>query len=267
MKRLFLSAVLALAAAAAVAAEPLTIATGKAGGGYDARAQQIAQRLYQRGTEAEVANLNGSDEISLAVCGGRADVGLMQIDAMYARSLEGCTMKPVAVYGTEYAFLLFPPRSSKDELSDLGASDAILVDTIGSGTDLFWRTIVKIENSDDGSKDAWASARAVNDPLELAQASAEMGDIAAVLLVRKPDSPHITRLLDLGWTLGEMWDRDINDLSFNGGSLYIAEKATVQFGKRRFRAWAYAVRSFIAVSSKVAAGDRTMFAAITGAAQ
>lgn len=251
-----------------VSAEALTIATGKAGGGYDRRAIQIEQRLEQRGIEAQILNLNGSDEISLAVCAGRAGLGIMQIDAIYARSLEGCQMKAVASYGAEVALLLFPPRAKHDELSDLGPGSAVLVDTIGSGTDLFWRTIVRIETGEHGSGDDWAQARAVNDPLELANASAEMGEIHAVLLVRKPDSPDVQSLLGQGWTVGELWDRNLDDLEFNGGKLYLAQKLTIPTpGGKTVKAWGYTVRSFIAVPRAVADGDRQRFASITAAAQ
>ncbi len=249
-------------------AEALTIASGKPGGGYDRRAIQIEQRLEQRGIEAQILNLNGSDEISLALCAGRAGLGIMQIDAIYARSLEGCQMKAVASYGAEVALLLFPPRSPNDELSDLGPGSAVLVDTIGSGSDLFWRTLVKIETGENGSGDAWAQARAVNDPLELANASAEMGEIHAVLLVRKAESADVQALLGQGWTLGELWDRNIDDLEFNGGQLYLSEKQTVPTpGGKTVKAWGYTVRSFIAVPRAVADGDRQRFAAITAAAQ
>lgn len=258
---------LALALASTATAEPLTIATGKSGGGYDKRAQQIAERLTQRGTQTIIANKNGSDEISLALCNGTADLGIMQIDAIYARAQEGCSVKPVAIYGQEYAFLLFPPRANNDELDELTAQDAVLVDTIGSGSDLFWRTIVKIELGDEGTGDEWASARIINDPIELANASAEMGDITAMVLVRKSDSADITRLLDQGWQLGTFWDRDIDDLQFNGTPLYESEKAKVAWGNKSARAYAYSVRSIIAVSQKIANGDRKLFATITGAAQ
>ena len=260
--------VLALLVASVGFAEPLTIAAGKPGGGYDRRALQIEQRLEQRGIDAQVLNLNGSDEISLAVCAGRAALGIMQVDAVYARSLEGCQMKAVASYGSEAAVLLFPPRSPHDALSDLGPGSAILVDTIGSGTDLFWRTLVKIETGENGSGDDWAQARAVNDPLELANASAEMGEIHAVLLVRKAESPDVQALLGQGWTLGELWDRNIDDLQFNGGQLYLSEKLSIPTpGGKSAKAWGYAVRSFIAVTRAVADGDRQRFAAITAAAQ
>lgn len=263
---------LALAAGLSMAglasAEVLTIATGKAGGGYDRRAIQIEQRLEQRGVDAQIVNLNGSDEISLAVCAMRADLGIMQIDALYARSLEGCQMKAVASYGSEVALLLFPPRSPHDELGDLGPGSAVLVDTIGSGSDLFWRTLIKIETGQDGSGDGWASARAVNDPLDLANASAEMGEIHAVLLVRKPESADVQALLGQGWTVGELWDRDVTDLEFNGGPLYLSEKLKIPTpGGKTIKAWGYVVRSFIAVPRAVADGDRQRFAAITAAAQ
>lgn len=247
-------------------AEAVTIATGKPGGGYDRRAQEIAQRLEQRGQAVEVVNLNGSDEISLAVCGGRAGLGLMQIDAIYARAMDmGCDLKPVGVYGTEYAMLLIPPGADKDELDDFGAGDAILADTIGSGSDLWLRTAIGIETGEDGDGDEWAKVRIVNDPLELAHASASMGEINAVLLVRKPNSPDVIRLLDLGWTLGYLWDRDLDDLTFKGQPLYAGEKIAISVSSGKQKNWAYQVRSFIVASQKIATGDRKVFAAITAA--
>lgn len=251
-----------------VSADALTIAAGKPGGGYDRRAQQMEQRLEQRGIEAQIVNLNGSDEISLAVCAGRAGIGIMQIDAIYARSLEGCQMKAVAAYGTEMALLLFPPRSDNDQLSDLGPGSAVMVDTIGSGADLFWRTIARIETGEDGDGDEWASARAVNDPIELANASAGMGEIQAVLMVQKPDNAALQALLGQGWTVGELWDRDIDDLDFNGGPLYLADEMTIPTPSgKNTSAWGYGVRSFVTVPQTVATGDRLRFAAITAAAQ
>lgn len=261
-------AMLSLIAKPAAAAEAqYVIATGKAGGGYDKRAQDMAERLKQRQMLTDVINLNGSDEISLAVCGKRAQIGIMQVDAIYARSLEGCTMKPVGVYGEEVAVILFPPKSDMDELSDLTAQSAVMVDTIGSGSDLFWNTIVRIETGDDGSGDEWAKARVVNDPLELAVASATMGDVQALVLVRKPDSPDITRLLELGWTMGELWDKDVNDLQFRGAELYESAKIDIRYGASKARDYGYVVRSFIVVGNDVANGDRNAYAAIVKAAQ
>lgn len=263
----FLCAALAFLACSPALAD-FSIATGKPGGGYDRRALQIEQRLEQRGIIATVTNMAGSDEISLSLCGGRADLGILQIDAIYARSLEGCQMKAVGSYGAEAALILFPPRADHDALSDLGPGSAVLVDTIGSGSELFWRTIVRIETGEDGSADEWALARVVNDPLGLANTSAEMGEIDAVVLVRKPESADVQALLGQGWTLGELWDRDINDLEFNGAPLYRSEKLKVPTpGGKTVKAWGYEVRSFITVPRALADGDRQRFAAITAAAQ
>lgn len=268
MKTMITVALATLGLATTAFAEPLVIATGKDGGGYDKAAREVSQRLAQRQIANTVLNLNGSEEISLAVCGGAADIGWMQIDAIYARAMEGCTMKAVGLYGDEVAVILFPPRADHDELSDLSAKDAVLVDTIGSGSSLFWATMARIEKGPDGSGDKWAEARAVFDPVSLAHTSAELAEIQAVVLVRKPDSPDITRLLDLGWTLGELWDKDINDLNFNGGELYESLKVEITPpGKKKVRNYGYKVRSFVVVSDKLARGDRNTFSVIAGAVQ
>jgi hypothetical protein len=249
------------------AADPMVIAAGKEGKGYDAKAKEIAERMKQRGIPTTVSNLNGSDEISLAVCSGQAQIGIMQIDAVYARAQDGCTLKAVGIYGTEIGVILFPPNSDYDELSDLTEADTIAVDTIGSGTALFWSTLVKIENSKDGSGDEWAKTKVSYDPIELANTNASMGSIKALLLVRKPDSPDISSLLELGWTLGYLYDKDINDLTFNGGSLYESAKVKVTYSDTYVKNWTYAVRSFIVVNSKVANGDRQVFQTIAASLQ
>lgn len=240
-------------------AEPLTIAAGKPGGGYDAKAQQMATRLEQRNVDTTVVNMNGSDEISLAVCSGKADMGIMQIDAAFARSMDGCTMKAVANYGTEVAVLLVPPKAKIQKLKNFTVENRILVDTIGSGTDLFWRTIVAIDQGPDGSKDEWSKAQAVNDPLALAQPLASMNDIQAVLLVRKSQSSDISNLLSAGWTVAELWDKDVNHQMFNGVALY--EPISGDLG------WIYKVRSFIMTTQAIANGDRALFTSIVSASQ
>lgn len=177
-------------------------------------------------------------------------------------------MKALGSNGAEAALILFPPHAKHDQLSDLSAQSAVLVDTIGSGTDLFWHTIVRIEQGEDGSKDDWSNARVVNDPLELANVSAEMGEIDAVILVRKVDSPDVKNLLGQGWSLGELWDRDIDDLEFNGLPLYQSVKQSVaQQGSKNVTAWGYEVRSLVTVRRSFAEGDRMRFATITAATQ
>ncbi|MGB0660387.1 MAG: hypothetical protein ACPGNV_09430 [Mangrovicoccus sp.] len=258
-------------AASSVAAQAadLTIAVGQPGRGYEARGLEIGQRLAQRGYDVTVENFEGSDAISLAVCDGRADVGIMQIDAIYARGAENCSLKTVGSYGDEYAFLLFPPKSKNDELSDLGEGDKILVDTIGSGTELFWRTIVSIETGDKGNKSKWAKATPIYDLTILADTMASAGEIDALLVVGIPTNAEVLGLLEKGWELGELWDKDINDMNFRGGSLYEYEKVEIKV-PGRWRALkddAYVVPSFIVVRDELAATDRRAYGDIAAAAQ
>ena len=70
-------------------AEDLVITAGKKGGGYHKKAEEIAVRLEQRGHDVEVVNYNGSDETTLAMFEGEAQIGIGHIDAVDARRLEG----------------------------------------------------------------------------------------------------------------------------------------------------------------------------------
>ena len=90
-------------------AKDLVIAAGKEGGGYHKKAEEIAVRLDQRGHNVEVVNYNGSDEITLAMCKGEAQIGIGQIDAVDARRLEGCRLHPAADYGAEVNFFIISP--------------------------------------------------------------------------------------------------------------------------------------------------------------
>lgn len=235
MKLIFaLTTILATAAFPALS-EPLIIAAGKPSGGYDSAAQTLSQRLSQRNTDSAVVNYNGSDEISLALCQKAADIGYAQIDAIYARGQEGCFLKPIGIYGIEYATIWFPPKSKLNELEDLDSSHKVLVDTIGSGSELFWNTIVGIEtNPDMGSQDSWASAQPVYEPLDMAQTLGSFGEIDAVLIVRKPGSNDFTSLEEAGWTQGWVYDKDINDLEFNDVSLYSSDSDYQTYEVRSF---------------------------------
>ncbi|WP_282091308.1 hypothetical protein [Epibacterium ulvae] len=264
MKKLALTIALLLGTPAL--AEDISIATGKLGGGYDAAANSLQQRLEQRGFDVEIDNYAGSDEITLALCSGDANLGIAQIDAVDARASEGCNLKPVGVYGEEIAVILFPPKSRLDELDDITADHAVLVDTIGSGTDLFWHTIVRIETGDDGNKSAWSKVRPVNEPVDLAETLASFGEIDAVMMVRTPKSPDIENLLKRGWTLGELHDKDLDDYKFGDASLYEGRKITLKGSYRKQKGYGYTVRSFYLVTSDLAA-DRKAFSTIAGAAR
>lgn len=249
-----LAAALALSATSVMAqdkASPVTIAAGMQGGGYDKFAKTMATRMSQRGyTAVTVSNNNGSDAITLAACNGKADVWIAQVDAIYTRYQEGCVLSPVADYGTEVAVLLVPPKSNIDELADLTDKDHIATDGIGSGTELFWKTIVAIENSDNGTKAAWSRAGMVESSPEMLNTMANFGDIQAALLVRKTDNEQIKMLLNQGWKTAELWDKDINDEEFNNLPLYESGEATFNFSKGEVSNWVYNVRSFVGVTKK-----------------
>ena len=254
LKSILWAIVLAIAPYGAYAQDknaPVVIAAGMQGGGYDKFAKTMVQRMSQRGyVNVTVSNNNGSDAITLAACNAKADVAITQIDALYIRYQEGCVLTPVADYGTEYAMLLVPPKSKISKLSQLGEGDAIAVDGLGSGSELFFKTIVSIENSDDGSKSAWAKAKPVESATNQLTTMANFGDIKAALLVRKKDSDDIVMLLNQGWTIAELWDKDIDDREFNNLPLYESSKVEITFIKGKTKNWAYAVRSFIVVSKQ-----------------
>jgi hypothetical protein len=256
---IILAAAIALSATASMAQDktsPVTIAAGMSGGGYDKFAKTMATRMAQRGyASVSVSNNNGSDAITLAACNGKADVWIAQIDAIYTRYQEGCVLSPVADYGTEVAVLLVPPKSDIDELSDLSDKDNIATDGIGSGTELFWKTIVAIENGDNGTKDAWSQAGTVESSPEMLNTMANFGDIQAAILVRKTDSDHIKMLLNQGWKIAELWDKDINDEEFNNLPLYESNEAEFSFTKGEVSNWVYNVRSFVGVT-KASADNR-----------
>jgi hypothetical protein len=254
LKTILMAVVLAIAPFGAYAqdkASPLVIAAGMQGGGYDKFAKTMTQRLEQRGyTNVTVSNNNGSDAITLAACNAKADIWIAQIDALYTRYQEGCVLTPVADYGTEYAFLLVPPKSKISKLSQLRESDAIAVDGVGSGSELFFKTIVSIENGEEGNKSSWAKAKPVESAPEMLNTMANFGDIKAALLVRKKDSDHIAMLLNQGWTMAAMWDKNIDDRKFNNLPLYGSLEVTVNFGKGKAKNWVYEVRSFVGVSKQ-----------------
>jgi hypothetical protein len=254
LKNILWAVVLAIAPYGAYAQDktaPVVIAAGMQGGGYDKFAKTMAQRLAQRGYDnVSVTNNNGSDAITLAACNGKADVAITQIDAIYSRFQEGCALTPVADYGTEYAVILFPPESDSYKLSHLTEGDSIAVDGLGSGSELLFKTIVAIENSDEGDKDSWSKTTPVESSPDQLTTMANFGDIQAAILVRKTDSQDIVMLLEQGWKLGELWDRDIDELMFNNKPLYDSVEPTIKYSAGSVSNYAYAVRSFVVVTKE-----------------
>lgn len=247
-------------------ASALTIGVGQAGRGYENFGLAMVERLPGSG----IQNFEGSDDISQAVCDGVVDAGIMQIDAIRARALENCKLRVVGVYGSEFAYLLVPPGSNLDGLDDFNSTTKILIDTIGSGTDLFWQTVLSIETGKNGNNSSWSKAKGVNDPTFIAQTMAETGEIDAVLVVAKPNSTDLKELIDAGWDLIQFYDKDINDEMFNGEELYPVGDASIAgtggwlSGDKSSSS--YAIRSFI-VLGDTAAKDRKVFADTARAAK
>lgn len=246
--------------------QSITIASGMEGGGYHSYAVKMAERLGQRGyTDISVKPTNGSDAITLSACNGNADIWISQVDAIYTRHKEGCVLQPVADYGTEIAVILFPPKSKLYELGDLNDTHRVAVDGIGSGTELFWKTIVSIELGDNGNKNKWARAMTIESSPELLNTMANYGEIHAAVLVRKPSSDHIKMLLDQGWTVGEFWDKNIDDEIFNTLPLYESQKMTFTNSNKKTQSnYVYNVRSFVGVSPKYSS-DRKFKMDVAGA--
>ena len=93
---------------------------------------------------------------------------------------------------------------------------------------------------------------------EVATSLANFDEIDALLQVRLPSSPEIINLLDDGWTLGELYDKDINDYVFNNSSLYEPRATSIKGKKYHKGGNGYEVKSFILTTADVKS-DRTLF--------
>lgn len=272
MKTLIATSAIVLMAATGALAEG--IAVGQEGRGYERRGLALVEQL--RG-DWRTLNFTGSEDIARAVC-GQTDVpmtngqtleeagipspvlGIAQIDAVMTMQWEGCNLQTFSEYPTqEYAFILFPPGSNMNELSDLDENSRVLVDQIGSGTSLFWQTIVRIEQ-EHGDGSSWMNATPVNGAIAFADGEAALGNIDAMIMVTSSDSAEVLNFLDnLDWELGELYDKDINDMQFGRGNLY--DRETVVFdtaGWGSTRNDAYVVRSFFIGNREWAAQNQSL---------
>ena len=267
MTTLALSGIIALTAGAAVAEN---IGAGRDGWGYDRRAEAFVQQIRDGW---QVENFAGSEDIARAVCADNdTPLGIMQIDAMVQMSREGCTLQPIGNYpAQEFAFIMFPP-GGENELDDLNGDNSVLVGEVGSGSALFWRTIVSIEEGEHGNSSNWAEMTPVFGPFALADTKASFGEIDAAILVTSPDAQIIQDLLTAGWEIGELDDKDIDDFVFGRGPLYTRSSIEVDHPARwrNINQDAIEVRSFWAANSDWVANngaDLARFASIIGGIQ
>ena len=240
-KTLVTLASLALFAGAAIA-EPVSIGAGKEGRKYDKWAQDIASAFTQRGTEASVINFTGSDEITLGLCSDKVAFAPAQQDAAYQRAMEGCELLELWTYPSEeYMFLLVPPKSDIDELEDLTETSKVATDLAGSGSDFTLRQLRRIEQGDEGSKDDWSKLQIDNRSLKSAMGLGAGGKLDAVFIVADTGSADLAFFLKNGWTAVEVYDKDLNDLEYNGQSLYEGEDVRINGSK----VYTYRVKTFI----------------------
>jgi hypothetical protein len=238
----------------------ITIATGSEGKGYDKDSRNRAESLRQSGFQVTIDNMAGSDQITKALCNNTHNMGWSQLDAVWLRSMEGCDLTAVGVYGYEGVFLLFPPGSPNDSLSDLDETDTVLVGEIGTGAHITFGTMKKIEKGDDGSNDAWANAQVLAQPYTVSSAAAMNKKISAVLMVRKGGAADLVGLISKGWTFGYLYDKDLDDLMVGDSPLYMSEKFCINNGERAETCnWIYAVSSGIFVNSSITNNDTLFF--------
>jgi len=247
-------------------ADPMVIYTGGKGGGYDAAAKNLVARMEQRGVTAVVENRAGSNDITLQACKNPNSGWIAQIDALYVREMtDGCSLIVLGDYGTEMAAIFFSEKSGLDDMDDLTANHTIFVDKLGSGSELFWKTAVSIEVEHGGS-DEWIEANVITGDLRRATPMANRGKIHAIVLVRSlAKSGDFTKLLKQGWVLGQLWDKDINDLQYGTTSLYDPEKFELIVDGKRHRNWGYSVKSFIGTTEAVEMDNYDVFDAMLSA--
>jgi hypothetical protein len=245
----------------------VTFYTGVKGGGYDADTRIMAKRVAQRGIETQIENRAGSDDITLQACQDPLSVWTAQIDALWVREMkDGCYLPVLAEYGTEMAMIFFPPGSKHDELSDLDETSTIFVTGVGSGSELFARTIQFIEK-EHGRGDAWSNATLETGDMRRINALASRDKVDAAIIVRLLTSDDITKLIDAGWSLGWLKDKDIDDLLYGDSPLYTGTKIkwSAPGNKTTHKGYGYEVRSYVGTTETVELDHAGLFDALLSA--
>jgi TRAP-type uncharacterized transport system substrate-binding protein len=225
MKRMiFASMALVAISSMPALADDVTLCAGGAGRGYDKVFQAVAVELKERGHNAKVLNLKGSEDIINAIVAGRCQYGAAQGDIYYKMSKDnpsvGSALKPIDILYDEVATLVCSKDSGYDELSDISAGDTIIVDSLGTGSAMTWETMVAIEKEYGGSN-AWSQAVPEYIPLSEAGAALALGNAKCAFGVGSAPINWATEIENDGG-VAEVYDKDLNDLEFNGKSVYIA---------------------------------------------
>lgn len=232
MKRLILGAALAALCCSSALAGEVTLCSGSAGGGYDGLIQSVGVELQKADHTVTIRNFAGSENILNGIAGGQCAFGPAQGDIFYLMSKNDQSVLskviPVDLLYTEVMTLVCSPSSGYDELSDLAEGDPVIVDSIGSGSALTWENLKNIE-AEYGSGSAWSKATPIFSPLDEAGGALATGQAKCAFGVGKVPSNWAINLVNRGYTLSYIYDKDINDLEFpEGQSLY--EAVTVRKG-------------------------------------
>ena len=236
-------------------AEPLVFYTGAEGGGYHQKTVDLVQRMKQRDVDVVLQNRNGSDDITLQACQNPNSAWIAQHDAVWKREMEGCTLMDVGVHGVEYTFLMFPPKSNLDQLRDLTASHTVLVDKVGSGSELTWNIMSKIEKDYDPDS-SWTKVSLDNSAVKLAVSRAARSEIDAVFMVRGQNSDDIKRLVKAGWTVGEMWSKGIEKYQWGNKPMYPSQELNFIVEGQRIEAWVFDVTTLIGTTYDVSQDNK-----------
>lgn len=223
-------AALASTALSASAAD-VTLCAGRQGGGYDGLMRAIGSELERKGHTVTVLNLGGSEDILDSLTKGSCAFGPAQGDIFYKKNKEApgslSGVVPVDVLYSEAMQLVCSESSGYDELDDIQAGDAVIVDVIGSGSSLTWDNLVAIEK-EFGNGSYWAAAAPSYTPLDEASAALALGQAKCAFGVGRVPIDWAKSILDRGGVLSEVYDKDINDLEFNGSSLYEAVNVDIE---------------------------------------
>lgn len=226
MRLLILTYMVALATSFAVnlaSAADVTLCSGRAGGGYDGIIQGTAAELKKKGHNVTVINLGGSEDILNNLADGKCAFGPAQKDIHYLLSKKDSSLSskvsPAVTMYNEAIQMVCSSESGYDELSDIKEGDEIIVDVFGSGSALTWENLVAIE-TEFGNGSSWSKATPLYSPLDEAPAAIGVGTAKCAIGVGKANIQWMMDGYEQGQTVSWVYDKDINDLTFNGSSLY-----------------------------------------------
>lgn len=229
----------------------VVLCAGSVGRNYDSVMKSIASELNNRGYNATIRNLGGSEDILRNLDSGACDYGPAQKDIHYKLSKDdssfAATVTPIVALYNEAMTLFCTADSGIDELSDMDKDTTVIVDTIGSGSALTWQNMIDVE-TEFGNKSSWVEARTIFTPLDEAQASMSLGEADCAFGVGAVPSNWAKTLEQAGDTLSWIYDKDLNDLNVGKSSLYPAVR--VPYGAYSYKFDTYAIPAILFRSNK-----------------